>query len=315
MNIVLNPSFALTIGWTFTGPGAKRTTVFGNTDTFSAALRCQNDWVGEVQVLKPAIAYQRIPAQPGHRYELSFWYYQGLVGTVGLRVEVNAGYGWQVVSEIMRDPQIGPEWIQSSVWPVDSVSSAIEIRFVVFGVVDEGGFNVDDVSLDDITLEHALVKRRDDILNELVVTLKRITGTAYWNDVGGRVYRRDRPLAEMDPNSEFPALFVYEAGESSSYTNDDQGVETDIHALICGVCRETSQDPLVTTAATTASKLHDDVCRALLGNERLSGKLQRPLLLRDHSVFAGVDPDFAYLFVTVTLPYYFFYRDLGPLAQ
>lgn len=150
------------------------------------------------------------------------------------------------------------------------------------------------------------------ILDALVTTLKGITGpTTYHINLSNRVYRRLREPTSIE-EGEFPILFVIEDDENTPYRNDEHGLKTSILVAIIGMTRETSQDEQVTSAATDASKLHDDICKAVLGNLNLSGTVTGRILFRQAGVFAGVDPVYAFTRVELEIPYHFFRANLGP---
>ncbi|MGQ0797574.1 MAG: hypothetical protein ACT4OI_06920, partial [Methanobacteriota archaeon] len=177
-----------------------------------------------------------------------------------------------------------------------------------------GSWQIDDLMVgQEMAREIALAKHRHAILAELVVVLKGINGVGYWTNLGGRVYQRFLAPSELS-DGEFPALFVVEQGELSGIRNDEHGVKCEVHAAIYGWVREKSEDLKVTTAADDASKLRDDVFRALLGNVSLNKKLSAPLLFRGEAIETGLDGTHGGVRVDVTLPYHLFQAELGPLA-
>jgi len=157
-------------------------------------------------------------------------------------------------------------------------------------------------------------RSRDAILAELVTVLKTITGTAYYSDLGSRVFRRFRNPMEASSDGPLPAVYVVEAGTTQTIRNDDRSVRVEIQAEIIGYVAEDSTDPRVSNAATAASKLHDDIMRALLSNLRLNGQCPAGLLFRDCVVDGGLDDVYGGVRIGITLPYHFTAADLGPLA-
>ena len=160
-----------------------------------------------------------------------------------------------------------------------------------------------------------MARHRHLIIAELVGVLKGITGPAYWTDLAGRVFLRLRdPVNEIAPG-EFPCLFVIEIGPASPIRSDEHSLRPEIKVSLVGYVRETSDNPTDSTASVAASKLRDDILRALWLNQFLNKKITAPLIIREEEIEVGIDPLFGKVYIGVALPYHLFPElELGPLA-
>lgn len=153
-------------------------------------------------------------------------------------------------------------------------------------------------------------RSRNQIVDALVSSLKQIGGASYNMTLTTNVFRRFR-LANEVSDGEFPIVFVTETGESSPIRTDERSLKQEIHVSVVGFVRERSTDPRVSTAATDAANLHDDIVKRLMIDSRL-GILQVPLRIVESEVMGGADPVWGYCQLHVAMSYYHDGTDLGP---
>ena len=175
-----------------------------------------------------------------------------------------------------------------------------------------GEWSVDNVSIL-AEAENPMARHRHAIVAQMVTTLKGITGSSYWSTLGSRVYTRFRAPSEIG-ETEFPILFVIETPIKSKFEQTDRGIKSEMHLRIIGYVRETSSDPLISNATAAINKLRDDVVAVLLADVNLLHALKAPVLFDAEEFDYGVDPVFAGFALDVTIPYFIYQGQIGPLA-
>lgn len=154
---------------------------------------------------------------------------------------------------------------------------------------------------------------RDAVLAGLATRVASIRGNEYWNDLGGRVYRRLFAPEECHQKGiSLPAAFIFEMGEDGDFRDDGHSVMGTILPVVFGYVEETAPNKTTQTGATAASNLLDDLCKAILTDPYLGGILRAPVLLGKAAMYTGVEPKWGVVRLHLRVYYHFTKTALGP---